>query len=76
LGEVHDLVADVAPLVMYTDGLIERRSEDIDVGLARLTAALDACAGLNAEHLADAVLGRLGVSGGSRDDITLVIAGL
>ncbi|MFE7709754.1 SpoIIE family protein phosphatase [Streptomyces sp. NPDC057486] len=63
-------------LVLYTDGLIERRGEDIDVGLARLTAALAACAGLNAEHLADAALGRLGVSGGSRDDITLVVATL
>ncbi|MFF1300729.1 PP2C family protein-serine/threonine phosphatase [Streptomyces sp. NPDC058296] len=63
-------------LVLYTDGLIERRGEDIDVGLARLTAVLAACAGLNAEHFADAALGRLGVSGSSRDDITLVVATL
>jgi PAS domain S-box-containing protein len=63
-------------LVVYTDGLIERRGEDIDVGLARLTAALAPCAGLDAEHLADAVLGRLCVSGEARDDITLAVASL
>ncbi|WP_327112537.1 SpoIIE family protein phosphatase [Streptomyces sp. NBC_01341] len=63
-------------LVLYTDGLIERRGEDIDVGLARLRAVLAACAGLDAEHLADVALDRLGVSGSSGDDITLVVATL
>ena len=63
-------------LVVYSDGLIERRGEDIDVGLARLTAALAPCAGLDAEHLADAVLDRLSASGGTRDDMTLVVASL
>ncbi|MEV4038592.1 PP2C family protein-serine/threonine phosphatase [Streptomyces umbrinus] len=59
-------------LVLYTDGLIERRGEDIDVGLARLTAALSRCGRFGPRHLADAVLARLGVSGGAGDDIALV----
>ncbi|MFF3468645.1 SpoIIE family protein phosphatase [Streptomyces sp. NPDC002619] len=63
-------------LVLYTDGLIERRDEDIDTGLARLTAVLAACSGLSAEHLADAVLTRLGLTGGGRDDIALIVVRL
>ncbi|MDX3071191.1 PP2C family protein-serine/threonine phosphatase [Streptomyces sp. NPDC088354] len=59
-------------LVLYTDGLIERRGEDIDVGLTRLTDALTAEARLGAEPLADAVLDRLGLSRGGADDIALV----
>ncbi|TVZ79007.1 serine phosphatase RsbU (regulator of sigma subunit) [Streptomyces sp. BK340] len=63
-------------LVLYTDGLIERRDEDIDVGLQRLTDSLAQCLGLGPERLADTLLGRLGVSHGARDDIALVIVGL
>ncbi|MDQ0938722.1 serine phosphatase RsbU (regulator of sigma subunit) [Streptomyces sp. V1I1] len=59
-------------LVLYTDGLIERRGEDIDAGLNRLTDALAGYARLGPERLADALLARLGVSGGARDDIALV----
>ncbi|MET7718353.1 SpoIIE family protein phosphatase [Streptomyces sp. NPDC005407] len=59
-------------LVLYTDGLIERRGEDIDAGLNRLTDALARYARLGPERLADALLARLGVSGGARDDIALV----
>ncbi|MFD7609361.1 PP2C family protein-serine/threonine phosphatase [Streptomyces sp. NPDC059828] len=65
-----------ATLVLYTDGLIERRGEDIDSGLARLTDALARYHRLGAERLADAVLARLGVSGGARDDIALVVVRL
>jgi PAS domain S-box-containing protein len=63
-------------LVLYTDGLIERRDEDIDDSIARLTAALAACAGLDAERLADSLLARLGVSEGAADDIALVVISL
>ncbi|NUK65280.1 SpoIIE family protein phosphatase, partial [Streptomyces lunaelactis] len=63
-------------LVLYTDGLIERRGEDIDTGLARLTDALAQRSTLGPERLADAVLAQLGVSGGARDDIALVIVRL
>ncbi len=59
-------------LVLYTDGLIERRDRDIDVGLRQLTDALAGHVGLGPERLADAILARLGVAGGARDDIALV----
>ncbi|MEV4937251.1 PP2C family protein-serine/threonine phosphatase [Streptomyces zaomyceticus] len=60
-------------LVLYTDGLIERRDEDIDSGLERLTTTLGELIGLAPAGLADALLARLGVAGGARDDIALVI---
>ncbi|WP_171118206.1 MULTISPECIES: SpoIIE family protein phosphatase [Streptomyces] len=63
-------------LVLYTDGLIERRGEDIDAGLHRLTDALARYAGMGPDRLSDALLARLGVAGGSRDDIALVVVHL
>ncbi|MFG3530002.1 PP2C family protein-serine/threonine phosphatase [Streptomyces sp. NPDC047917] len=63
-------------LVLYTDGLIERRGEDIDVGLARLTSVLSECGRLGTEQVADTVLARLGLSSGGRDDIALVVVRL
>jgi serine phosphatase RsbU (regulator of sigma subunit) len=63
-------------LVLYTDGLIERRYEDIDISLSRLTDALGRYSTLSPERLADALLARLGVAGGARDDIALVVVRL
>ncbi|WP_418961575.1 PP2C family protein-serine/threonine phosphatase [Streptomyces tritici] len=59
-------------LVLYTDGLIERRDQDIEAGLRQLTEALTRHPGLSPERLADAVLAHLGVAGGARDDIALI----
>ncbi|WP_374936723.1 SpoIIE family protein phosphatase [Streptomyces sp. Ru71] len=58
--------------VLYTDGLIERRSED-DAGLGRLVDVLGECTRLRPGQLADTVLAHLGVSSGSQDDIAPVI---
>ncbi|MER6615749.1 PP2C family protein-serine/threonine phosphatase [Streptomyces xantholiticus] len=63
-------------LVLYTDGLIERRGEDIDAGQHRLTDILAANPRMSPEHLADALLSRFGVSGGGDDDIALIIVRL
>ncbi|WP_443063869.1 PP2C family protein-serine/threonine phosphatase [Streptomyces sp. NBC_00659] len=59
--------------VLYTDGLIERRGEDIDASLQRLTDALARHAGQEPEGLADALLADLGVSSGARDDVALIV---
>jgi serine phosphatase RsbU (regulator of sigma subunit) len=63
-------------LVLYSDGLIERRDEDIDVGIARLSAAVRSHCTDPPEPLADALLSDLGVEGGARDDIALLIVRL
>ena len=60
-------------LVLYTDGLIERHDEDIDTSLARLTSALSQDSTLAPDQLADALLARLSVASGARDDIALVV---
>jgi serine phosphatase RsbU (regulator of sigma subunit) len=63
-------------LVLYTDGLIERRSEDIDVGLHRLREALARHCTRSPQEMADAVLDELGVAGGGSDDISLIVVRL
>ncbi|WP_329501055.1 PP2C family protein-serine/threonine phosphatase [Kitasatospora herbaricolor] len=63
-------------LVLYTDGLIERRYEDIDVGLARLADSLAGHRGEDPEALADSVLAELLSQHTSTDDTALVIVRL
>jgi len=63
-------------LVLYTDGLIERRREDIDVGLTRLADCLIRHRALAPEALADALLHDLLPPGGATDDTALVIVRL
>ncbi|MFB7244004.1 protein phosphatase [Streptomyces populi] len=60
-------------LVLYTDGLVERRTEDIDVSLGRLAAALAHHREAEPEALADALLSDLLPPGGVTDDTALVI---
>jgi serine phosphatase RsbU (regulator of sigma subunit) len=62
-----------ATLVLYTDGLVERRGEDIDAGLRRLTGSLARNGALGPEPLADNLLRDLGVSKGTADDTALVV---
>jgi PAS domain S-box-containing protein len=62
-----------ATLVLYTDGLIERRREDIDVGLDRLAAALAAHRAADPEDIADALLSELLPPTGATDDTALVV---
>ncbi|HTJ72101.1 MAG TPA: SpoIIE family protein phosphatase [Actinospica sp.] len=63
-------------LVLYTDGLIERRGEDIDVGLARLSSSLAAHRMVEPEALADALLVDLLPAAGATDDAALVVVRL
>jgi serine phosphatase RsbU (regulator of sigma subunit) len=65
-----------ATLVLYTDGLVERRREDIDTGLARLADSLARHREEDPESLADAVLLELLPPGGATDDTALVIVRL
>jgi serine phosphatase RsbU (regulator of sigma subunit) len=62
-----------ATLVLYTDGLIERRTEDIDTGLARLADALTRHCHAGPDDLADALLAELLPATGNADDTALVV---
>ncbi len=59
-------------LVFYTDGLVERRGESIDEGIARLTRALAENRTLGVEALADALL-RSCLEPDNQDDVALVV---
>ncbi|MFF7791667.1 SpoIIE family protein phosphatase [Streptomyces sp. NPDC007991] len=65
-----------ATLVLYTDGLVERRGEDIDTGLTRLADALYRNREQDPERLADTVLLELLPPSGATDDTALIIVRL
>ncbi len=59
--------------MLYTDGLIERRREDTDTGLARLARSLARHQAAGPETPADALLADLLPPGRVTDDTALVI---
>jgi PAS domain-containing protein len=60
-----------ATVLLYTDGLIERRDADLDTGLERLRTHLAELAGLPLQQLCDELITRL-VDGKPEDDVALV----
>ncbi|WP_241037981.1 SpoIIE family protein phosphatase [Blastococcus litoris] len=60
-----------ATVLLYTDGLIERRDADLDAGLVRLREALIELADRPLEEMLDEVLERM-VDGHPEDDVALV----
>ncbi len=74
-GEYEELVVELPPgstAVLYTDGLVERRGEALDVGLEALRQALRELR-LPPEAVADHVLATLGRSEGADDDVALLV---
>ena len=59
-------------LVLYTDGLIERRDADITTGMTRLAEALQTVAGLPASEACDTLVGTLAPN--PADDIAILMA--
>jgi serine phosphatase RsbU (regulator of sigma subunit) len=60
-----------ATVVLYTDGLVERRGEPLDDGLERLRKAAETHAALPVEELCDALLAEL--AGTPEDDVALLV---
>lgn len=60
-------------VVVYTDGLVERRDEPIDESLERLVQDVRRWAGLDAGELADRLLDARQAAGPTADDIALVV---
>ncbi|MCF6506787.1 PAS domain-containing protein [Blastococcus sp. MG754426] len=58
-------------VILYTDGLVERRDSDLDEGIQRLRSAVVELADLPLEDLLDELLDRL-VHGHPEDDVALV----
>jgi anti-sigma regulatory factor (Ser/Thr protein kinase) len=59
--------------MLFTDGLVERKRESIDDGIARAADVLVDTMRLPLDAVADAVLGELAPPGGYDDDVAMVI---
>ncbi|HTY34327.1 SpoIIE family protein phosphatase [Mycobacterium sp.] len=60
-------------LMLYTDGLVERKHESIDIGIARAADVLLRTAKLPLEGVPEAVVGALAPAPGYDDDVAMVI---
>jgi serine phosphatase RsbU (regulator of sigma subunit) len=67
---VHDVPPD-STVLLYTDGLIERRGSTIDDGLARLRRLAGELAGKRLEELCDALIGGM-LPATPQDDVAIV----
>lgn len=61
-----------ATLVLYSDGLVERRDQLLDDGIERLRLAVEELHGLAPEEICDELLVRL--AEGAEDDVVLLVA--
>ena len=59
-------------LLLYTDGLVERRDEPLDAGLDRLRASAAAAGSMSPQAFCDLVLSRLLESTDQEDDVALI----
>ncbi|MBB2903602.1 serine phosphatase RsbU (regulator of sigma subunit)/DNA-binding CsgD family transcriptional regulator [Kineococcus radiotolerans] len=74
----HDHEREVPPgttVIMFTDGLLETRSQDLDTGLHRLRADLTGEGGIAPQVLVDRLLERV-AGETSDDDVTVLVAQL
>jgi GAF domain-containing protein/anti-sigma regulatory factor (Ser/Thr protein kinase) len=67
--EASGVIAPGSTLLLYTDGLVERRDMWLDEGLERLCVEAGAAAGAEPEELLDRLLGTLVPEGGGSDDV-------
>jgi len=74
--EARAAIGPGASLVFYSDGVVERRGEPIDAGLARLAAAAPEVAGADPETLADHLLARALPEDAPKDDVALLVVSL
>ncbi len=65
------VLAPGSTVLLYTDGLVERRDRDIDEGTAALVEVLAECAGLPLAELCDRVLGRMFLPD-AEDDVAIL----
>jgi anti-sigma regulatory factor (Ser/Thr protein kinase) len=74
--EASGVVCPGATLLLYTDGLVERRDMWIDEGIAKLTEAAGKAVELDAEALVAQLLTELVPEGGGEDDVAVLAVGL
>jgi phosphoserine phosphatase RsbU/P len=72
-ADVHSAVEPDDVLVLYTDGLIERRDRDLDEGFAALTRAAADLRGRPADTVCASLLDRLLPDQEHEDDVCLLV---
>jgi len=68
----HESYPPGSLLILYTDGLVERRGQSLDEGFARLVAAAADCATLPVDTVCATLLKRLAPNGGYTDDVVIL----
>ncbi len=71
--EARVIIPARAMLLLYTDGLVERRRSALDDGIARVCALLQEGRGSALEELANQVMSGLAPRGGYQDDVALLL---
>jgi serine phosphatase RsbU (regulator of sigma subunit) len=71
--EAHVTLPARATLLLYTDGLVERRRSGLDHGIARASVLLQDGRGSSLNDLADQVMSYLAPSDGYQDDVALLL---
>jgi anti-sigma regulatory factor (Ser/Thr protein kinase)/GAF domain-containing protein len=72
-GAASDRIAAGDRIVLYTDGLIERRDESIDAGMNRLREAVISASDLHGDDFINSVMAYVGASG-QHDDACLLVS--
>lgn len=71
--EAHATMPPRSTLLLYTDGLVERRRESIDDGIARATDVVADNRATALDELANTIMSRLAPSDGYHDDVALLL---
>ncbi|HET7665006.1 MAG TPA: SpoIIE family protein phosphatase, partial [Mycobacterium sp.] len=71
--EAHCTLPPRATLLLYTDGLVERRRESLDRGIARAAGVLSANSASTIDDLANLIMTRLAPEGGYADDVAMLL---
>jgi serine phosphatase RsbU (regulator of sigma subunit) len=71
--EGHVTMPARATLLLYTDGLVERRRNALELGLDRLAATVRDGRASALDELADHIMSGLAPSGGYQDDVVLLL---
>jgi PAS domain S-box-containing protein len=74
-GQRRHAAAELEPgslLVLYSDGLVERRGESLSAGLARLRGAGSTLVGVPIDEVCDRLVAALGVEASRQDDVAVL----
>ena len=71
--EAHAVIPARATLLLYTDGLVERRRDGLDAGISRAAAVVRDGRASTLNELANEIMSSLAPSGGYQDDVVALL---